>query len=130
MNVVMLTGRIARDPNLNFAANSGTGVCKFNIAVDRVMKKGESDFISCIAFGKTAETIAQYMTKGSGIEIQGHIQTGNYTNKDGQKIYTTDVVVDRFEFPKGSKNNNSGNNQSNNNFADDVTPVEDSDMPF
>lgn len=130
MNVAMLSGRLGKDPELTFAPGSGTAICKFSIAVDRPMKKGETDFINCISFGKTAETIAQHFSKGNGIELVGQIQTGSYTAKDGTKRYTTDVIVNRFEFPKGNKNSGTKNNQSNNDFADDVAPVDDSDMPF
>lgn len=138
----MLIGRLTRDPELNFAANSGTAVGKFSIAVTRQFKKEETDFINCIAFGKTGETIAQYLTKGSPIAITGNIRTGSYDAKDGTKRYTTDVVVESFDFIGGKDSNSSSSNKStekygaaNNsfggaNFEEDMTPVEDGDMPF
>lgn len=133
MNKVVLIGNLTKDVDLSFAAGSGTAVGRFTVAVAR-MKKGESDFPNCISFGKTAETIAQYFFKGSKIAIEGHIQTGSYDAKDGTKRYTTDVIVDRFEFVGQANNNNqsntSGNNFNQNNFEDEMTPVDDGDMPF
>lgn len=133
MNKVCISGRLTRDSELRFAAGSGTAVTRLNIAVRRNIKdkktgKYESDFINCISFGKQAETIAQYFQKGSQIAITGHIQTGSYNAQDGSKRYTTDVLIESFEF-MGS-NNNQGNNNQNNNFGDDLTPVSDDDMPF
>ncbi|MGN1029761.1 MAG: single-stranded DNA-binding protein [Bacilli bacterium] len=136
MNKVVLIGNLTKDPELNFTAGSGTAVARFTVAVAR-MKKGESDFINCISFGKTAETIAQYFFKGSKIALEGHIQTGSYDAKDGTKRYTTDVIVDRFEFVGNNKNDNQSGvsnnfNQDSNfgSFEADITPVDDGDMPF
>lgn len=139
MNKVVLIGRLTRDPELRYAAGSGTAVTRFTIAVNRQFKKDEADFIGCVAFGKTAETISQYLAKGSQIAIGGRIQTGSYDAQDGTKRYTTDVVVDNFEFI-GSRADNVGSDYSapsNNdngfgsaNFNDDITPVDDEDMPF
>ena len=135
MNKVVLMGRLTKDPELRFASGSGLGVCRFTVAVNRRKKKdedkAEADFISCVAFGKTAETISQYIAKGNQILLEGHIQTGNYDAQDGTKRYTTDVNVERFEFI-GNKSGNS--TSSNDSFGagvpDDVTPVDDGDMPF
>ena len=128
MNKVILLGRMVKDPELRFAAGSGNAVCKFTVAVNRQFKKNEADFINCVSFGKQAETIAQYMVKGSQIALTGHIQTGSYDAQDGSKRYTTDVLVESFEFVgvgKGqSNNNNSGG------FDADMTPVDDGDLPF
>ena len=105
MNKVMLVGRITRDPEAR--QNGESTVVRFTIAVNRKFKNAEgnydADFISCVAFGKTAEFVEKYFKKGSAIGICGRIQTGSYTNKDGQKVYTTDVVVDDAEFVE-SKN--------------------------
>lgn len=138
MNKVILIGRLTKDPELNFAAGSGTAVCRFSLAITRPFKKDETDFINCIAFGKTGETIAQYLTKGRQLAVTGSIRTGSYDAKDGTKRYTTDIAVDSFEFIGSS--NGSNNNQNNNtsqdnfggmNFEEDMTPVEDGDsMPF
>ena len=153
MNKVILIGRLTKDPELNFAAGSGTAVTRFSLAVTRPFKKDETDFINCIAFGKTGETIAQYLTKGRQLAVTGSIRTGSYDAKDGTKRYTTDIVVDSFEFigsgnnggagrDQGSYNNgygysntgsdysNSSNNFGGMNFEEDMTPVDDGDMPF
>ena len=144
MNKVILIGRMTKDPELNFAAGSGTAVTRFTLAVQRPFKKVETDFINCISFGKTAETIAQYMTKGRQFAITGSIRTGSYDAKDGTKRYTTDVVVESFDFI-GSANANTNNSTSNNNqnyepnnnsdfggmdFDNDMMPLDDGDMPF
>ena len=95
MNKVILIGRLTKDPI------PGNNNCKFTVAVNR-FKKGEADFIQCTAFGKTAEVITGYMQKGSQIALEGRIQTGSY-EKNGQKIFTTDVIVDRMEFIGGGQ---------------------------
>lgn len=97
MNKVILVARLCGDPELKFIQGSGKAVTKFTVAVDR-FKKGEADFIRCVAFDKTAETIANYLVKGSQIALEGKIQTGSYDDKDGKKVYTTDVIVERFDF--------------------------------
>lgn len=137
MNKVVLIGRMVADPELNFQANSGMAICRFRLAVTRPFKKDETDFINCIAFGKTGETIAQYLTKGRQLAVTGSIRTGSYDAKDGTKRYTTDIVVDSFEFIGSSKSNdNQGSNSFNQdsfggmNFEEDMMPVDDGDMPF
>ena len=136
MNKVVLVGRLVRDPDLRFAAGSGTAVGKFTVAVNRQFKRDETDFINCVAFGKTAETIAQYLTKGRQVAIDGSIRTGSYEAQDGTKRYTTDVAVESFEFigSNGGRDNGQGNNYENEFDTyfkdDDITPVDDGDMPF
>jgi single-strand DNA-binding protein len=137
MNKVILIGRLTKDPDLNFAAGTGTAVCRFGLAVTRPFKKDETDFINCIAFGKTGETIAQYLTKGRQLAVTGAIRTGSYDTKDGTKRYTTDVVVDSFEFigSNGNNNNQGGPSYENNNFGgmnfeEDMTPTTDEECPF
>lgn len=134
MNKVILIGRLTKDPELNFAAGTGTAVCKFSLAVTRAFKKDETDFINCIAFNKRAETIAQYLTKGRQLAVTGSIRTGSYDAKDGTKRYTTDIVVDSFEFIGQGNNNNQGNTSENNfsgmNFEDEITPDDMGDCPF
>lgn len=102
MNVVILMGRLARSPEMRWAQNQGgVTVARFTLAVDRrTSQEGQqsADFISCVAFGKTAEFCGNYLGKGSKVALEGRIQTGSYTNRDGQKIYTTDVVAERLEF--------------------------------
>jgi len=104
MNKVVLIGRLARDPEVRYSQNDGSmAIARFSIAVDRRRAANNqdaqtADFISCVAFGRTAEFIEKYFSKGNRIGVYGHIQTGSYTNKDGVKVYTTDVVVDEAEF--------------------------------
>lgn len=112
MNSVALLGRMTKDLDLKTGGAKNTSFGRFNLAVNRNYKnadgKYDADFINCLAFGKTAEIIAKYFKKGSQIAVIGHIQTGNYTNKDGQKVYTTEVVVDGFDFVGSSSTNNGG----------------------
>jgi single-strand DNA-binding protein len=134
MNKWVGIGRLTRDPELNFAAGTGTAVARFTLAVTRPFKKDETDFINCIAFNKRAETIAQYLTKGRQLAVTGSIRTGSYDAKDGTKRYTTDIVVDSFEFIGQGNNNNQGNTSQNNfdgmNFEDEMTPDDTGDCPF
>lgn len=115
MNKVILTGRIVRDPEVRYSqGQNASAVAKYSLAVDRKFKQeGQptADFINCIAFGKQAEFVEKYLTKGIKIAVTGRIQTGSYTNKDGVKVYTTDVVVEEHEFCE-SKNATQENNQS------------------
>ena len=128
MNKVVLVGRLTRDPELRYAAGSGIPTSKFTVAVNRQGKKDEADFINCVAFNKPAELIAQYFVKGRQIAIAGHIQTGSYLKDDGAKVYTTDVIVETFDFI--DSNSSSRNNTSNSSMDDDFTPADDEDMPF
>lgn len=99
MNNVSLIGRLTKDPDTRYSAGEeSTAVTRFTTAVDRWGKDAGADFIGCVAFGKTAEFISKYFYKGMKIAITGHIQTGKYQNKDGNTVYTTDVVADRAEF--------------------------------
>ncbi|AYE35286.1 single-stranded DNA-binding protein [Clostridium septicum] len=134
MNKAILIGRLTKDPELNYAASSGTAVTRFTLAVNRQFKKDEADFINCIAFGKTGEVIAQYLTKGRQLAITGNIRTGSYDAKDGTKRYTTDVIVESCEFIGNGQGNDASNKINNTfdnkNFDEDMTPVDDGDMPF
>lgn len=107
MNKVILMGRLTKDPEVRYSqGNNPMSVARYTLAVDRKFKRdGEpnADFINCIAFGKNGEFAEKYLHKGMKILIEGRIQTGNYTNKDGQKVYTTDIVVESHEFAE-SKN--------------------------
>lgn len=104
MNKVILMGRLTREPDIRYSNNNGDQLCiaRFTLAVDRRAKKDETDFISCVAFGKLGEFIEQYVRKGTKLAITGRIQTGSY-EKDGQKVYTTDVVVEEAEFAESKK---------------------------
>lgn len=113
MNNVALIGRLTRDPEVRMTT-SNTAVGRYTLAVDRRFKKdGEptADFIPCITFGKAAEFAEKYLSKGIKIAVTGRIQTGSYTNREGQKVYTTDIVVETQEFVE-SKNANDSNRQA------------------
>ena len=106
MNKAILLGRLTRDPEIRYTnSQAGEQMCiaRYTLAVDRrFVKKGgneqTADFISCVAFGKIGEFAEKYLKQGTKIAVTGRIQTGSYTNKDGQKVYTTDVVVEECEF--------------------------------
>ena len=102
MNNVILIGRLTKDPQLSFSKGKGTAIARLTVAVNR-MQKGEADFINCTAFGKPAETIGNYMTKGSQIAINGEIRVDNYKKEDGTWVNNTSVLVNRFEFVSGGK---------------------------
>lgn len=105
MNKVILMGRLTRDPEVRYSAGeNATAIARYTLAVDRKYKQEgqqNADFIQCIAFGKSAEFAEKYFRKGMKIAITGRIQTGSYTNKEGQKVYTTDVVIEEQEFAEG-----------------------------
>lgn len=107
MNKVILMGRLTRDPDIRYTAgDSTTAIARYSLAVDRRFKReGEAtaDFIACVAFGKNAEFAEKYLRQGMRIAIVGRIQTGSYTNRDGNKVYTTNVVVEEHEFAENKK---------------------------
>ena len=151
MNKVTLIGRLTKDPELKFTPGTGTAVANFTIAVDRRVpnKDGqrEADFISVVVWGKIAENTANYMSKGKLIAVSGRIQARSYDAKDGTKRYVTEVVAEEVQFldkMNGTKseqyngnnednsykaNNNNTNNKSSD-FGEDMTPVDDGDIPF
>lgn len=100
MNKIILIGRLTKDPEVRYTQND-TAIARYTLAVDRMYKReGEpqADFVRCVAFGKPAEFAENYLHKGIKIAVTGRIQTGSYTNRDGQKVYTTDVVAESQEF--------------------------------
>lgn len=103
MNKVILIGRLTKDPDVR-RSQEGKAIARYTLAVDRWGKEKAADFIQCVAFDKKGEFAEQYLRKGMKIAITGRIQTGKYTNKDGQTVYTTDVIIDEQEFceSKGS----------------------------
>lgn len=116
MNKVILMGRLTRDPEVRYTqGDNASAVARFSLAVDRRFKKdGEqtADFINCVAFGKTGEFIEKYGRKGTKFVVEGRIQTGSYINKDGQKVYTTDVVVEQVEFAESKAASEQNGNQN------------------
>ncbi len=114
MNKVILMGRLTRDPEVRYSqGETPLAIARYSLAVDRRNARGgndeqTADFINCVAFGRAGEFAERYFHKGTKIAVSGRIQTGSYTNKDGVKVYTTEVVVDEQEFAE-SKNASSGN---------------------
>ena len=139
MNKVILMGRLARDPEVRYTqGEQAMAVARYTLAVDRRGKNQENsaDFIQCVAFGKAGEFAERYLHKGTKIVLTGRIQTGSYTNKEGQRIYTTDVVAEDQEFAE-SKNAESGGTYSNQPASapqsgnDGFMPAgDDSELPF
>jgi len=136
MNRVILMGRLTKDPDIR---GEGTAlVAKYTLAVDRKYKRDEDDsvdFISCVAFSKGAEFAEKYLKKGTKMLVSGRIQTGSYTNKDGQKMYTTDVIVEEQEFAeskKASEESNGGSKPKAVDADEDFMNLDDAkdDMPF
>lgn len=113
MNKVILMGRLTRDPEVRYSqGENATAVARYTLAVDRRFNRNNddqtADFINCVAFGRSGEFAEKYLHKGTKVAITGRIQTGSYTNKDGVRVYTTDVVVEDQEFAE-SKNASAGN---------------------
>ena len=112
MNKVILVGRLTRDPDIRYSSgDNAMAIARYTLAVDRRGKKDQeqtADFINCVAFGKSGEFAEKYFRKGLKVAIAGRIQTGSYTNKESQKVYTTDVVIEEQEFAE-SKNSSSEN---------------------
>ena len=113
MNKVILMGRLTRDPDVRYSAGeSGTSVARYTLAVDRRFSRrdGEAtaDFINCVAFGRSAEFAEKYCHQGLKVVVTGRIQTGSYTNRDGNKVYTTDVVVEDQEFAESKAASQAG----------------------
>lgn len=136
MNKVTLIGRLTKDPDMRYSAGgNATAVARYSLAVDRKFKKeGEAnaDFINCIAFGKNGEFAEKYLHKGTKIAVTGRIQTGSYTNKDGQRVYTTDIVVEEHEFCESKSNNSnpaSAPNSADNGFMNIPAGI-DEELPF
>ena len=143
MNKVQLVGRLTRDPEIRYSqGENATATARFSVAVNRRFKNSEgnydADFINCVAFGKSAEFVEKYFKKGMAIGLTGHIQTGSYTNKDGQRVYTTDVVVEETEFveSKGASSTDNSNNSrpapsaANNNDFMSIPDGVDEELPF
>ena len=114
MNKVILMGRLTRDAEIRYSqGESSTAIARFSLAVDRRFRRDNNeqtaDFINCVAFGRTAEFLERFGRKGTKFVLEGRIQTGSYTNKDGQRVYTTDVVAENVEFAESKNNSSAGN---------------------
>lgn len=140
MNKCILVGRLTKDPETRVSqGDNGTKITRFSIAVNRRFKNKdgiyEADFPNCVCYGKTAEFVDQYFKKGMAIGVTGRLTTGSYTNKDGQKVYTTDVVVEEAEFTESKNSGSSDNNQpasanKDTGFMNIPDGIEDSELPF
>ena len=124
MNKVIMMGRLTRDPEVRYGQGAnGTAVCKYSIAVDRRFKRDgqpDADFFNCTVFGKGAEFAEKYFRKGTKIVISGSIQNDNYTNKEGQKVYSTQIIVDEQEF---AESKNAGGNNNGGGFETAAAPA-------
>lgn len=142
LNRVALVGRLTRDPELR-RTGSGKAVTSFNLAVERNFKSDdqEADFISCVCWGKIAENTERYCSKGSMVSIDGRIQTRNYDNSQGQKVYVTEVIADSVQFIQTNRNNNTATaaqaptnsyvpNEPIQQFEDDNYMLEEDDIQF
>lgn len=137
MNSVQLVGRFTRDPEVRYT-DGGSTIARFSLAVDRRYKSKNgptADFPNCVAFGRTAEFIEKYFRKGMRMGCQGRIQTGSYTNNDGQKVYTTDVVVESCEFVESKasqqpEENNNGFGPADENGFMNIPDDIDEELPF
>ena len=113
MNKVILMGRLTRDPDVRYSqGDNATAIARYSLAVDRRFSRNEennTDFINIVAFGKAGEFAEKYFRKGTKVLVTGRIQTGSYTNKDGQKVYTTDVVAEDQEFAESKNSSGDGN---------------------
>lgn len=132
MNKVILIGRLTRDPEIRYAQNGQEQTCvaRYTLAVNRIYKKDgeqEADFINCVAFKKNGEFVEKYLKKGMKIAVSGRILTGSYTNKEGQKVYTTDIVVEEHDFCESKANEQPV--ESNNGFVSIPDGIEE-ELPF
>lgn len=111
MNKVILMGRLTRDPEVRYASGDNLAITRYTLAVDRRFHRdGEAtaDFINCVTFGRAAEFAEKYLRQGTKIVVSGRIQTGSYTNRDGHKIYTTEIVVEEQEFAESKSSGDNG----------------------
>ncbi|MBR3281384.1 MAG: single-stranded DNA-binding protein [Clostridia bacterium] len=142
MNKVILMGRLTRDPEVRYTTNNNTLVCTFSIAVNRRFKQEgqpDADFFNIVAWSKTGEFCSKYFKKGQQVGIVGRLQTRNYDDKDGKKVYVTEVIAEETYFADSRRDGEGGSGSSFNGVdapfnsaegASDFTPVTDDDLPF
>ena len=136
MNKWIGIGRLVADPEIRYSqGENAVCIARYRMAVDRIFKREgeqEADFISCVAFGKQGEFAEKYLHKGMKIAVSGRIQTGSYTNKDGQKVYTTDIVIEEHEFceSKGTSNNVAPEPQTDSDGFMNIPDGIDEELPF
>ncbi|NBI08389.1 single-stranded DNA-binding protein [Senegalia massiliensis] len=143
MNKVILIGRLTKDPELRFLPGNGTAVSTFTLAVDKNLSKDKkqefelankptADFLRTVVWGRQAENCANYLAKGRLVAVEGRIETRNYENSEGQRVYITEVVAERVQFLEFGNKDNNNSNSSNNGYGnmDGFQPVDDEDIPF
>lgn len=141
MNKCILVGRLTKDPETRYSTGeNANAITRFSIAVNRRFKNKDgnydADFPNCVSYGKTAEFISQYFKKGMAIGVSGRLSTGNYTNKDGIKVYTTDVVVEEAEFVESKNTSNAlpslatNTGRTSDDFVNIPDGVDDAELPF
>lgn len=131
MNKIELIGRLTKDPEIR--QNGDNTIARYTLAVDRKFKRENeptADFLPCIAFGKTAEFVEKYFHKGNRMALTGRVQTGNYTNKEGQKVYTTDVIVEEVEFCESKSESTYAKSESKDDDFVNVDGDIDAELPF
>ena len=135
MNKIILTGRLTRDPEMRYSANN-TAIATYTLAVNRPFRQNseqQADFLRCVTFASTAQFAEKYLAKGMRVAVEGRIQTGSYTNQEGQKIYTTDVVVERQEFLEKRADNGQPDSGAAESYDDrfmDIPDGIDEGLPF
>lgn len=136
MNKVILMGHLTKDPDVRYSGENQMAVARYTLAVDRrgrgVNANGETtaDFIQCVAFGKAGEIAEKYFRKGTKLVVTGHIQTGSYTNKDGVRVYTTDIIVEDQEFAESKRSSAEPSSESGDGFIDIPDGIDDEGLPF
>lgn len=136
MNQVVLIGRLTRDPEVRYTSGTQMAIARFSVAIDRPKKpdgEKQTDFPNVVVFGKTAENCERFLGKGRLVGIQGRIQTGSYTNKNGDKVYTTEVVANNVEFldwGESKTQNKGGQRAQEPSVPDGFAAVEDDEIPF
>jgi single-strand DNA-binding protein len=128
MNKAILMGRLTRDPEVRYSQGENPlAIARYTLAVDRRFNRNgdenNADFISCVAFGKAGEFAEKYFRRGTKVAVTGRIQTGSYTNKDGVKVYTTDVVVEEQEFAESKNSSGSNGSSDNGNYQSSSAPM-------
>lgn len=127
MNKVILMGRLVSDPEVNYSKGENqTAIARYRLAVNRKFKKDgeqEADFINCVAFGKSGEFAEKYLSKGMKIAISGRIQTGSYENKEGQRVYTTDIIVEEHDFCESKNASGGGTSTQTQSESDEIAAM-------
>jgi len=127
MNKIIFSGNLGKDSDLTMAKNTGKAILKFSVGVAKGFKREDgTNWFNCVMFGDRAEKLAQYLTKGTKVIIEGSVQLGNYEGNDGVKHYTTDIFVNNVEMLGGNKEEKETPTKQNN----DITPIDDGDIPF